>query len=187
MSNYVYGPLSTEETGANEELIRKAQARIKAVQGAVAAEIAGKEKTIYKPGEKAPPPAITAKSVSTHHGLFSLPEIIPGEEKFFEGITNPFGIPTNSSGIPKAGATVSDAGSAAGNAAGDVAGEVASGLFGDVKEAVGADFVKGLLYVVLAGGGAALIISGVSRSTGLHPAQGAKKIAAGAATGAMLA
>lgn len=184
MSNYVYGPLSTEETGANEEIIKKAQARIKAVQASTAAGIKAHETPVYKLGETAPPPSVAAKSASSaHHGLFSLPEIIPGEEKFFEKITNPFNIPTNSSDVP----STSGIEKGAEKDAEEAATKAVSGLFGDVKEAVGADFVKGLLYVVLAGGGAMLIITGISRSTGLRPAQGAKKVAGIAATGAVLA
>jgi hypothetical protein len=69
-------------------------------------------------------------------------------------------------------------------AAGNVAGEVASTLFSDVEKAFGADLVKGLLYVLLAGGGAALIITGISRATGVHPAGAVKKAAGAAAVAA---
>lgn len=62
-----------------------------------------------------------------------------------------------------------------------IASEAASGavskVFGWVEEAFGQELVKGLLYVALAGGGAVLLVSGVSRAAGLHPAQAARKAA----------
>lgn len=62
-----------------------------------------------------------------------------------------------------------------------LAGEAVSGLAGTIlgwiEEAFGQELVKGLLYVALAGGGAALLIAGVSRATGAHPVQQAKKAA----------
>jgi hypothetical protein len=183
MSNYVYGPLSTEETGANEEILRKVQARIKAVQAATAAEIAGKEGTAnHGPlfhGAAAPAPAIAGSTASKTAALTKALQTEATKE-------GPLGSALGDVG--SAGKAVLNApGEFLTGAGSDAAGAVVSGVFGDIKEAVGADFVKGLLYVVLAGGGAMLIITGISRSTGLRPAQGAKKVAGIAATGAVLA
>jgi hypothetical protein len=183
MSNSVLGPLRTQETGAaNEQLLEEAKARIKAVQAHTAASIKAHETPVYKLGMTAPPPLVAGGTAS------SSPTFVK-ETKQLESEAAKGGL------LSAAAGAIGSAGKTALNAPGelltagtsDIAGEVASGLFGDVKEAVGADFVKGLLYLVLAGGGAMLIITGFSRSTGLHPAQGAKKIAGAAATGAMLA
>jgi hypothetical protein len=65
--------------------------------------------------------------------------------------------------------------------------EVAGPILGWIKEALGADIVKALLYVLLAGGGAALVVTGVSRAAGLHPAQAAKNVGKVAAAGAVVA
>jgi hypothetical protein len=122
-------------------------------------------------------------------GVSSTASATKAEEKKLEGEASGPGLIGQGLGdIGSAGKAVLNApGELITGGVSDVAGEVASGLFGDIKEAFGADFVKGLLYVVLAGGGAVLVITGISRSTGLHPAQGAKKVATVAATGAVLA
>lgn len=97
------------------------------------------------------------------------------------------GVPSTSPGlIGKAAGLIGEAGEAATNEPAKLAGEGASAAAGQVvswvQEAFGADLVKGLLYVLLAGGGAALIITGFSRATGTHPARTiAKTAAAGAA------
>jgi hypothetical protein len=58
-----------------------------------------------------------------------------------------------------------------------VALDAAKAVVSLIGEWFGEEFGKAVLYVVLAGGGAALIIAGVSRAAGLHPVRTARKAA----------
>lgn len=140
------------------------------------AEVKAASTPNYQPGQTAPTPKQAAK----------------GAHSFFGDIGS--AIKTAATTIPGVGpavGAVESGGSAVEGAVtgavSGLAGEVASDVFKLLEEAFGATFVKALLYAVLAGGGAALIIAGVSRTAGLHPARAAKKVAGAAATGAVAA
>ena len=78
-------------------------------------------------------------------------------------------------GLPNVASTVEHAPEAAVETA-------ARSIFGWIQEAIGAELTKGLLYVLLAGGGVALLIAGLGRSTGTHPFRAAAHTASKAAT-----
>lgn len=58
-----------------------------------------------------------------------------------------------------------------------ISGDIASKLIGLFGEWFGAAFARAALYVLLVGGGVALVVAGVSRAAGLHPVEGARKTA----------
>jgi hypothetical protein len=74
-----------------------------------------------------------------------------------------------------AGEAVTGAGEAAGSAVTGAAGSLASSVANLFVEAFGQEFTKAALYVLLAGGGAILVITGASRAAGVHPARAAAK------------
>ena len=71
--------------------------------------------------------------------------------------------------------TTAGAGEAAGSAVTGAAGSLASSVANLFVEAFGQEFTKAALYVLLAGGGAILVITGASRAAGVHPARAAAK------------
>lgn len=182
MSAYVYGPLKKEETGANALLIAKIKAQIARTKARTAVLEAQRNATPNTGTRLPPAPSTIAKSspgIGTDllQGLSAVPGPVVGPLAQAAGTLGAIGQVDPS--VSKATGEVS-------GVAGNVAGEVASTLFSDLEQAFGATLVKGLLYVLLAGGGAALIIAGIGRTTGTHPGGMVKKAAGAAAVGAAL-
>jgi hypothetical protein len=184
MSTTIYGPLKEIDAGgvvgdktgkaANAILLRRLEENIRANEAIIAnaqARSAGKTTPGYTGPAGGQPKPLSPSQVAEATAKNNLKEFLG--ESAFPGIVKPPGL-ESSHHAEEAAKTVSA-----------LPGEIAGALIGWIKEAIGADFVKALLYVLLAGGGAALIVTGVSRAAGLHPAQAARKAGKLAAAGAI--
>ncbi len=168
MSTGVFGPLRSNDTGQENGTLAQLHLHVHQLE---------ENLRLHKPTSAAE--LANAKRAATQAAIRNTPTPAPlgttapspaAVAKQLEGKGGPgvFG---------QAAGAVGEAGQAALNAPAElitgagasIAGEVASKVAGLFVEAFGAEFVKALLYVVLAGGGAVLLVSGLGRATGTHP------------------
>lgn len=186
MTTSLYGPLSGVETGgivgdktgklANQILDKRIKSYLRSQHALAGIQAAA---PTYKPGMKAPDPTKAPQVQAIAKA---------DEEKLLKGTESEGVIGKALGAVGEAGKAVENAPGEAAQAGAEAAARAAAGVVTSwVKEAVGADILKVLMYVLLAGGGAALVVAGISRAAGLHPAGAAKKAGELAAVGAVAA
>lgn len=159
--------LRTHKKVTSKELLEgKADQEIVHQEQAAATATAGGAKAL---GTTPPAPSVLSELVNGEQSILGqAARVLPGGEGAIVETAAPGGA---ASGLAhKAGET-------ADKAAAEVAEDAVKQVVTWAQEAFGADLVKGLLYVILAGGGAALLIAGISRASGTHPAAAAKRAA----------